>query len=74
MKQDSATWKSRTQKSDGNICSDFEDKFGAFSGAHFMHTIYFFEAWEVRSPTLQTVCKSKMKRRSYGRLKTSAPS
>ena len=61
MKQDSATWKSRTQKSDGNIYSNFEDKFGAFSRAHFIHTVYCFEAWEVRSPTLQIVSKLKLK-------------
>ena len=34
----------------------------------------FFEAREVRSPTLQTVCKLELKRRSYGRLKTIASS
>ena len=44
MKQDSAAWKFRTQKSDGNIYSDFEDKFGALSGVHFVYTIYHFEA------------------------------
>ena len=60
MKQDSVAWKFRTQKSD-NISSDFEDKFGALSGVHFIHTIYRFEAREVRSPTLQTVCKSELK-------------
>ena len=31
MKQDSTAWKFRTQKSDGNICFEFEDKFGALS-------------------------------------------
>ena len=73
MKQDSVAWKFRTQKSD-NIYSDFEDKFGALSGVHFIHTIYFFEDWEVMSPTLQRVCKSELKWRSYGHLKTTAPS
>ena len=34
----------------------------------------FFESWEVMSPTLQTVCESELKWRSYGRLKTTAPS
>ena len=68
MKQDSVAWKFRTQKSD-NIYSDFEDKFGALSGVHFIHTIYRFEAREVRSPTLQTVCKSELKRKSYDHLK-----
>ena len=51
MKQDSATWKFKTQKSNGNIYSDFEEKFGAFLGVNFMHTVYHFEAWEVMSPT-----------------------
>ena len=44
MKQDSAAWKFRTQKSDGNIYSNFEDEFGALSGVHFIHTIYHFES------------------------------
>ena len=39
-----------------------------------MHNICHFQDWEVRSPTLQTVCKSELKRRSYGRLKTIAQS
>ena len=74
MKQDLAAWKFETQKSDGIIYSDFEDKFGALYGVYYIHTIYFLEAREVRSLTLQTVCKSKLKRRSYGHLKTTAPS
>ena len=52
MKQDLAAWKFKTQKSDGNIYFDSEDKFGALFGVHFLHTIYFFEAREVRSPML----------------------
>ena len=32
MKQDSAAWKFRTQKSDGNIYYDFENKFEAIDG------------------------------------------
>ena len=52
MKQDLVAWKFRTQKSDGIIYFDFEDKFGALYGVHYIHTIYRFEAWEVRSPTL----------------------
>ncbi|RVW48904.1 hypothetical protein CK203_091227 [Vitis vinifera] len=44
--------------------------FGALHGAQIMHTIYHFEAWEVRNPTLQTVHDLDLKRRSYGRLKT----
>ena len=59
MKQDSVAWKFRTQKSNGNIYSDFEDKFGAHYRVHFIHRIYHFESWEVKSPTLQTVYKSK---------------
>ena len=61
MKQDSVAWKFITQKSYGNIYFEFENKFGAVPEVHFIHTIYHFEAWEVRSPTLQIVCKSKLK-------------
>ena len=39
-----------------------------------LYILYHFKAWEVSSPTLQTVCKSKLKWRSYGHLKTIAPS
>ena len=46
MKQDSAALKFRTQKSDGIIYSDFEDKFRGLYGVHCIHTIYCFEAWE----------------------------
>ena len=49
MKQDSVAWKFRTQKSNGNIYSDFEDKFGALSEVHFRKTIYCFEALEVKN-------------------------
>ena len=38
MKQDSATWKFKTQKSDGNIYSNFEEKFGAFIRVYFIYT------------------------------------
>ena len=48
MKQDSATWKFRTQKSDDNIYSDFEDKFGALSEVHFIHIIYFFRSLRIQ--------------------------
>ncbi|KAL6315653.1 hypothetical protein AAG906_004824 [Vitis piasezkii] len=44
--------------------------FGALPGAQIMHTIYRFEAWEVRNPVLQTVSDLDLKRRSYGHLKT----
>ena len=46
MKQDSTTWKFRTQKSDCIIYYDFEDKFKALTGVHCIHTIYCFEAWK----------------------------
>ena len=61
MKQDSAAWKFRKNKSDGNICFKFEDKFGALFRVHFIYTIYGFEAQEFKSPTLQTVCKLELK-------------
>ena len=61
MKPDSTAWKFRTQNFDGNIYSEYEDKFGAITRFHFIQTIYFFEAQEVRSPTLQTVYKSELK-------------
>ena len=61
MKQDSTAWKFRTQKSDGNICFEFEDKFGALSRVYFIHTICHFESWKFRSPTLQMMCKSELK-------------
>ena len=44
--------------------------FEGLSGAQIMHSISLFEAWEVRSPKLQTVFDLELKRRSYGRLKT----
>ena len=50
------------------------DKFRVLPRVHFMHTICLFEAWEVRSPTLQTVRELELKRRSYGHLKTTASS
>ena len=37
----------------------FQGKFGALSGFFCLHTIYHFKAREVRSPMLQTICKSK---------------
>ena len=48
--------------------------FEALPGAQIMHTISRFKAWEIRSPSLQTVCDLEEKWRSYGRLKTSAQS
>ena len=48
------------------------DTFRVLHGVPFMHTICFFKAWEVRSPTLQTVHELELKRRSYDHLKTTA--
>ena len=42
----------QNSKSNGNIYSEFEDKFGVLIGVHFIHTIYLLEAWEVKSLTL----------------------
>ena len=50
------------------------DIFRVLHGVHFIHTIYHFESQEVKSLTLSTVCKLELKRRSYGHLKTTAPS
>ena len=61
-------------KSGGNMYFDFEEKFGVLPEAHFSHAIYCFEAQEVKSPTLEMVCKSELKWRSYGHLKTIAQS
>ena len=52
MKQDLAAWKFRTQKSDGNICFESEEKFRALSEGHFIHIIYRSEAQKVKSPML----------------------
>ena len=48
-------------KSGGNMYFDSEEKFGVFFKVHFSYTIYFFEAREFKSPTLQTVYKSELK-------------
>ena len=48
------------------------DTFIVLPRVHLIHTIFLFETLEVRSPILQTVCKSELKQRSYGRLKTTA--
>ena len=66
-KERNLTWRSsRRQK--------LLDTFRALTRVHFMHNICCFEAQEVRIPTLQTVCKSELKWRSYGHWKTIAPS
>ena len=75
LKQDSSSCtKIKNSKSGGNMYSEFEEKFGVFSEFYFVHTIYHFESWEVRSPTLQTVCKLELKWRSYDNLNTIAQS
>ena len=51
-----------------------QGKFGALTGVQLLHDIYHFEAWEVRSLTLQTVCNLELKRGSYGHLKANAQS
>ena len=51
-----------------------QDIFWALPGVHFIHTICRFKAWKVRDPMLQTVCKLKLKWRSYGNWKTTVPS
>ena len=48
--------------------------FEALPGAQIMHMICRFKAWEVRNLELQTVCDLDLKRRSYGRLKTTMQS
>ena len=48
--------------------------FGALFEVHFLHDIYHFKSWEVRNPMLQTVRDLDLKRRSYGRLKTTMQS
>ena len=73
MNQDSTTWKFRTQKYNGIIYSEFEDKFRALSGVYYILTLYRFKAREVRSLTLKMVCKLELKWRSYGHWKTTAP-
>ena len=50
------------------------ETFQVLTRVHFMHTICRFEYQEVRSPTLQMLGKSELKRRSYGHLKTTASS
>ena len=50
------------------------DTFQSLYEVHFMYTICFFKSREFSSPTLQTVHKLELKRRSYGCLKTTASS
>ena len=48
---------------------EFEIKSRAFNKAIFGKTIYVFKVWKVRSPMLQTICESELKRGSYVHLK-----
>ena len=50
------------------------DPFRVLIEVHFHHTIFLFKAQEVRSPTLQTVCKSELKWKSCGHWNPIAPS
>ena len=56
-------------KSSSNMYSKFKVKFGALLEVNFRQAKYYFEAWEVRNPTLQMVYKSKLKRGSHMCLK-----
>ena len=70
MKQDLTTWKFRTQNLVVTYTLTLRTNFEYFPKS----IIYRFEAQEVKSPMLQTLCKSKLKWRSYGHLKTFTPS
>ena len=48
-------------KSGSNIYFEFKVKFWALLEVNFRQTIYHFEAWEVRYPTLQMIHKSELK-------------
>ena len=69
-------WKKRKRRENSGhwFCCHFGTYFGALPRVHFIHTIYCFEAREVSSPTLQTVSKSELKRKSYGHCKKTGPS
>ena len=70
MKQDLTTWKFRTQNLVVTYTLTLRTNFEYFPKS----IIYRFEAQEVKSPMLQTLCKSKLKWRSYGYLKTTVQS
>ena len=75
MKQNSSSWMEiLNAKSGGNMYSDFKVKFGSVFEVYFRYTIYFFEAQEVRSPTVQIAYKSGLKWRSYVHLNTTVQS
>ena len=69
-------WKKRKKGENSGhwFYCNFRDIFGALSRVHFIHTIYRFEAREVKSPILQTVSKLELKRKSYGHCKKTEPS
>ena len=69
-------WKERKRRENSGhwFYFHFGTYFGALSRVHFIHTIYRFEAREVRILTLQTVSKSKLKWKSYGHCKKTGPS
>ena len=73
MKQDSVAWKFRTQNLIVIYSLTLRTNLEHFSES-ILYIHIFFKAWEVKSPTLQTMCKSKLKWRSYGHLKTNAQS
>ena len=50
------------------------DTFQVLYDVYFMHTIFFFKFWEVRSPEFQTVLDLELKRRSFGHLKMTVQS
>ena len=63
MKQDSAAWKFRTQKSYGNIYSEFENKFRVVPEVHFIHTISFWSLGSQESNASNSVqIKTEMKK------------
>ena len=73
MKQDSVAWKFRTQNLIVIYSLTLRTNLEHFSES-ILYIHIFFKAWEVKSPTLQTMCKSKLKWRSYGHLNTTVQS
>lgn len=59
-------------KSGSSTYLHFKVNFERLSEINFVQAIYYFEAQEIRSPTLQMVYKSELKQRSYGHLKAIA--
>ena len=69
MEQDSTAWKFKTQNLVATYTMILRTK--CFSES-ILDIIFFFLSLGVRSPMLQTICKSDLKWRSYGHLKTTA--